>query len=113
MTRPFFPPSQIKIGSWNTAALFAADRSRSTKAAPRFARFLKLAKQLAVFCAQETHGHIAGINELRRELRPFEIGHSLFPNSTASGGVITCIQPTFAKLFSTITRAPIIDGRIL
>ena len=103
----------MKIGSWNAAALLAAVRSRSTKAAPRFARFLKLAKQLTIVCTQETHGHIADINELRRELRHFEIGHSLFPDSAATGGVITCIQPAFAKLFTSITHSFVIEGRIL
>ncbi|CAK0888917.1 unnamed protein product [Prorocentrum cordatum] len=97
----------MKIGSWNTAALLAAVRTKSMKAAPRFAKFLKLANQLSVFCTQETHGQIADINELRRELRHFEIGHSLFPDSAATGGVITCIQPAFAKLFSTISHSSV------
>eukprot|EP00959_Pyramimonas_sp_CCMP1952_P092694 1939914-Pyramimonas_sp.AAC.1 len=43
---PFFPSSSLKIGSWNTHALFGAVRSQSVKAPARHARFLKYAKQL-------------------------------------------------------------------
>jgi len=91
--------SRRTVGSWNIRTLLAAVQPASAKASPRETRFLKLAKQLHVFFVHEAHGQLLEISELRRELRHYNIGHSVFSPSTCEGGVVTCIQPGLVKPF--------------
>eukprot|EP00959_Pyramimonas_sp_CCMP1952_P258516 5403739-Pyramimonas_sp.AAC.1 len=79
----------------------------------RYARFLKYASLYGIMCGQECHGQIADINELSRELRGYQIGHSLIPHNPNAGGVITCLSPKLLRAFHHVSHHTIVEGRII
>ena len=105
----------LSIVTWNAAALFGAmttSMAQRDRQQQRFSAYLNMAQRYSITCVQEAHGASGDLSTLRRNL-PHHMHWGSFCSSPNSGGVITSIQPDFARLFDRWEEVVIMEGRCL